>query len=107
MTPLDPSFFSLPTLQVAQAMICTVLVRQAPDGTRLSGRIVETEAYTADDPAMHGWKALFGPDGLVVPEGRAAALFASYRAALVGCLDSGLHAQSCCRYRMTAAQLLA
>ncbi|MDX1420074.1 MAG: DNA-3-methyladenine glycosylase [Rubricoccaceae bacterium] len=77
MTPLPPSFFARPTLEVAPDLLGALLVHDDPEAGRLAGRIVETEAYTADDPAMHGWKATFGPDGFVRPVGRAADLFAA------------------------------
>ncbi len=75
MEPLPPSFFARPTLVVAPDLLGKLLVHVHPEDGRLVGRIVETEAYTADDPAMHGWKAEFGPDGFVRPVGRAAGLF--------------------------------
>ena len=75
MQPLDRSFFARPTLDVASDLLGTLLIHEHPTGGRLVGRIVETEAYTADDPAMHGWKAVFGDDGRVLPRGRAADLF--------------------------------
>lgn len=74
MTPLDASFFARPPVEVAPDLLGKLLVHETDDG-RLVARIVETEAYTDDDPAMHGWKALFGEDGRVQPVGRAAALF--------------------------------
>ena len=76
-TPLARSFFDRPTLEVAPDLLGRVLVYEHPEDGPLAGRIVETEAYTADDPAMHGWKATFGSDGLVMPFGRAADLFAA------------------------------
>lgn len=74
--PLDRAFFARPTLEVAPELIGALLVREL-EGQRLVGRIVETEAYTQDDPALHGWKATFGDEGLVLPVGRAADLFAA------------------------------
>lgn len=76
-SPLPPSFFARPTLQVARDLLGALLVYDSPDDGRLAGRIVETEGYRADDPAMHGWKATFGDDGRVRPVGRAADLFAA------------------------------
>ncbi|GAB5537454.1 MAG: DNA-3-methyladenine glycosylase [Rubricoccaceae bacterium] len=75
MTRLNANFFAHPALEVAPALLGTLLVHDHPTAGRISGRIVETEAYTATDPAMHGWKATFGPDGRVQPVGRAADLF--------------------------------
>ncbi len=77
MTPLPPAWFDRPTLQVARELLGKLLVYAPPGGSRLVGRIVETEGYLADDPAMHGWRADFGPDGRVQPVGRAADLFAA------------------------------
>jgi len=45
------------------------------NGERLVGRVVETEAYTQDDPAFHGW-GLYDPETETLRrEGRGAALF--------------------------------
>jgi DNA-3-methyladenine glycosylase len=76
-TPLSASFFARPTLEVAPDLLGKLLVHDDPEAGRLVGRVVETEAYTADDPAMHGWKAEFDAMGLVRPIGRAADLFAA------------------------------
>lgn len=76
MQTLDRSYFARPTLLVARDLLGKLLVHEGANGERLVGRIVETEAYTQDDPAMHGWQATFGDDGLVLPAGRAADLFA-------------------------------
>ncbi|MEM1044307.1 MAG: DNA-3-methyladenine glycosylase [Bacteroidota bacterium] len=75
MTLLDRAYFARPTLEVARDLVGTLLVHETDNG-RIAGRIVETEGYTRDDPALYGWKATFGPDGTVRPEGKAADLFA-------------------------------
>lgn len=75
MTPLDAAFFARNTLDVARDLIGCRLVRETESG-RLVGRVVETEAYRQGDPAMHGWKATFDNAGMILPEGRAADLFA-------------------------------
>jgi DNA-3-methyladenine glycosylase len=51
---LPRSFCQRDTVTVARALLGQVLVRQRDDGTRLSGLIVETEAYLGpDDRAAH------------------------------------------------------
>ncbi len=72
---LDRAYFAQPTLWVARDLVGKLLVREI-DRERIVGRIVEAEAYTRDDPALHGWKATFDGEGIVLPEGRAADLFA-------------------------------
>lgn len=59
-----------PVVDVAQALLGKLVVRTLVDGERLSGVIVETEAYRWDDPASHGFggqskrnRSLFGPAG--------------------------------------------
>ncbi len=64
-------------MEVARDLVGVRLVHEHPSGTRLSGLIVETEAYTQDDPAFHGWGLVDQETGLVRPEGRAYDLFAA------------------------------
>jgi len=67
---LPRRFFSRPAEAVAPELIGCLLVRRQPSGALLWGVIVETEAYTQDDPACHGHRrrsasnaTLFGPPG--------------------------------------------
>lgn len=50
---LQDTYFARNSVTVARDLIGKMLVRKV-DGKRLSGRIVETEAYREDDPACHG-----------------------------------------------------
>ncbi len=55
---LWPELFSRSTQQVAQSLLGKTLVRLLPDGERLSGVIVEVEAYL-DQAQLHQGQALF------------------------------------------------
>lgn len=50
---LPATFYHRHSLDVARDLLGMVVMRYLPDGTMLSGRIVETEAYTPDDPSCH------------------------------------------------------
>jgi DNA-3-methyladenine glycosylase len=63
-------FFARPAEQVAPELIGCLLVKRQADGALLWGVIVETEAYSQDDPACHGYRrrspsneTLFGEPG--------------------------------------------
>jgi DNA-3-methyladenine glycosylase len=67
---LPQSFFCRPAEQVAPELIGCLLVKCQADGELLWGVIVETEAYSQDDPACHGYRrrspsneTLFGEPG--------------------------------------------
>jgi len=68
---LGHDFFAGPTEQVARSLLGKLLVTALPDGQRLSGLIVEVEAYLAEhDPASHSARgrspknaSMFAPPG--------------------------------------------
>lgn len=69
MTPLDSAALLDPKA-AARYLLGAVLRRELPDGSVVSGRIVETEAYFETDPASHTFggpternRAMFGPPG--------------------------------------------
>ncbi len=69
--PLFQSFYAPSALVVARSLLGMRLVRVLPNGARLMGRIVETEAYHGlDDLASHGHSRrtprnlpMYGPPG--------------------------------------------
>ncbi len=68
--PLSGRFFDKSTLEIARNLLGIRLCRRLEDGSILSGRIVEAEAYTQDDPACHAFrgitprsKIMYGPPG--------------------------------------------
>jgi DNA-3-methyladenine glycosylase len=67
---LPHAFFCRPAEVVAPELIGCLLVKRQADGKLLWGVIVETEAYSQDDPACHGYRrrspsneTLFGEPG--------------------------------------------
>lgn len=53
---LPRSFYTRDVITVAEELLGKYFVRKLPDGTILSGMIVEVEAYLGDDPASHAYK---------------------------------------------------
>ena len=67
---LPSSFFSRAAELVGPDLVGCRLVKRQLDGSVLSGVIVETEAYSQDEPACHGYRrrspqneTLFGEPG--------------------------------------------
>lgn len=67
---MSRTFYERPAVEVAPDLLGRTLVRCLSDGTRLAGRIVESEAYEPGDPASHGFRGrtdrnavMFGPPG--------------------------------------------
>jgi len=66
---LPQAFFSRPAEQVAPELIGCLLVKRQPSGELLWGVLVETEAYSQEEPACHGYcrtpsnETLFGEPG--------------------------------------------
>ena len=68
--PLATPWFARPAPAVAPDLLGCFLVRDLGEGPPIRGLIVETEAYSAQDPACHGYRGLtprnrvlFGPPG--------------------------------------------
>ncbi len=68
---IDAQWLNRDSTLVAPDLIGCTLVRQMPDGIRLRGLIVETEAYGLNDPAMHAYRRptarnqiMFGEPGM-------------------------------------------
>jgi DNA-3-methyladenine glycosylase len=69
---LPRRWYERPAPDLAPDLLGRVLVRHFDDGTVAAVRIVETEAYTEDDPASHAFRGptprnavMFGPPGRV------------------------------------------
>jgi DNA-3-methyladenine glycosylase len=67
---LPRSIFTRPSPEVAPDLLGRILLRRVGDGTLLTARIVEAEAYQEDDPASHSYRGrtnrtevMFGPPG--------------------------------------------
>ena len=87
---LGPQFYARDTLAVARELVGMLLVHAPRDGVRLVGRVVETEAYTGDDPACHAAGLVGAEAGDVPLEGRGAELFGAPGTAYVY-LCYGIH----------------
>jgi DNA-3-methyladenine glycosylase len=68
--PISRDFYLQPSVVVARRLLGKTLVRRFDDGVVAKARIVETEAYTQDEPASHAFRGetarnrtMFGPPG--------------------------------------------
>ncbi len=77
MRPHPRAYFRRDSLTVARDLLGDRVVRDGEEGAPCVGRIVETEAYTQEDPAFHGWNLYDSETQSVRREGRAADLFAA------------------------------
>lgn len=75
MTILSPDFFCRETTEVAADLVGQLLVHELPSGETLVARVVETEAYTQDEPACHAWNVIHPETGVFRGDRRGASLF--------------------------------
>lgn len=77
MTPLPKEFYLRDTIDVAKGLLGCKLVHKSNNG-ELGGIIVETEAYTYDDPACHAFKGLTPRSAPLFEEGGIAYVYFIY-----------------------------
>ena len=75
---VNEGFFQRPAPVVAAELPGMVLVHRLPDGGELAGRIIETEAYTEDDPASHSFPGLTPRNRPMFAEGGTIYVYRSY-----------------------------
>lgn len=71
---LSQDFFARDTITVARELLGKLIIRRI-GRNELSARIVETEAYLADDPACHAYSSMQKLRKGIAPSGRSAVLF--------------------------------
>ncbi len=78
LTPLHRTFYERNTVDVARDLLGKFVVRSAGEVT-LSGRIVETEAYTGyDDPASHAFRGKTPRNAMMFSKGGLAYIYFIY-----------------------------
>jgi DNA-3-methyladenine glycosylase len=76
--PITPSWLNRPSTLVAPEIIGCTLVRRFSDETTIRGVIVETEAYTSGDPAMHAYRRRTNRNSVLFGAARVAYVYVIY-----------------------------
>ncbi len=53
---INKSFYKINTIETAKNLLGMILCRRLENGTILRGKIVETEAYTQEEPSCHAYR---------------------------------------------------
>ena len=75
---LPDQFYMTDADTLAKGLLGKILKRTFPDGTTVSGRICETEAYSQDDPASHSYGGITERNRAMFDVGGRAYVYISY-----------------------------